>query len=205
VDEQNWAFFDGDGAKIIENCFFGVLRQNFNNDTKMPTVFRNWLVANLSFRFEWPNNRAFGNAFRYMYEQYTDNVTTNIRYRCEQRLKMFFKMTAYQINDHILRNNIPNVTLFTDDDCKNALNYCYHRRDTTNGDAEAEHHLGVLLDKLREIGAPPECNISGFVEDNWFKSIKMWVRMQRMVEQFHIDYANVKHSWYLFKKFPNHV
>ena len=89
-DDEDWTYFDGDGENEIEQCFRAVLSQNVNASRFMPLEFKQWVINAVSETFEWPKNTAFGNAFHYLYEQYTDNVTTNLRTHCETRLKMFF-------------------------------------------------------------------------------------------------------------------
>lgn len=176
-----------------------------NDDRIMPARFRAWVGDCVSGLFRWPTTTAFGNGFKYLYEQYIDNVKTNIRYHCERRLKTFFKMCVYEFNDHILRENIPNATLFDHIDIRNAVNYTYKRRDDTDGDVGRQARLGALLDELRACGAPYDCNIRDFVADNWFQSLRMWLLIQRAVQYFHLTYANVYNSWNLFRKHPLYV
>lgn len=171
----------------------------------MPTIFRLWVVNAVSAMFQWPSNRAFGNLTQYIRNQYFDNVKTNIRTHCERRLRTFFKMCVYDLNYSLLQND-PNADLFDHIDIRNAVNYTYKRRDTVDGDVERERRLGVLLDCLRMCGAPNDCNIRSFISDsNWFKSLRMWIHIQRAVQQYHLTYAGLYNSWSLFRKHPLYV
>lgn len=38
------------------------------------------------------------------------------------------------------------------------------------------------------MGAPDDCNIKDFVENNWFASIRMWLNIQRQIHVFHMNY-----------------
>lgn len=42
---------------------------------------------------------------------------------CEHRLKKFFGMCVFELNDNIIRQNIQNAILFDNNDVKNAVNY----------------------------------------------------------------------------------
>lgn len=206
MDNENWTFFDGNGEKIIQDCFYAVLSQHVGNQEKMPTRFRQWVESTTSALFRWPSNRAFGNIIKYLRNQYFDNVWTNIKTHCERRLKTFFKMVVYELNYGLLRNDA-NAALFDHIDIRNAVNYTYKRQDTTDGDVERQRRLGVLLDELRSCGAPDDCNIRDLVQsqENWFKSLRMWLNIQRAVQHYHLSFAGVYNSWNLFKKHPLYV
>lgn len=146
IDDEDWNFFDDDGDKVIENCFKGVLNQNnYLMSEEFWQLIQNACGAN----FEWPTNAAFGNAFKYLWQQYADNCKTNLKTHAERRLKTFFKMCVYECNDRIFRQNIPNATLFDEIDVQNAVNFTYEHKDTTGSDVGREVKLGVLLDELR--------------------------------------------------------
>lgn len=85
---------------------------------------------------------------KYLREQYIDNVKTNIKTHCESRLRKFFRMCVYELNDEIRRQNVPNATLYTEQDVKNAVKFTYKQRRTINGDAGTEQRLRTLLDEL---------------------------------------------------------
>lgn len=146
---------------------------------------------------EWPSNDSFGNAFTYLWEQYYDNVKTNLKTHCERRLRKFFKMRVFELNDYATNYNYFNdifgqvdaLPYYDDIDVRNAINYTYNRRDSTNGDANRQLRLGELLDELRQMGAPDDCNIKEFVANNWFESIRMWTEIQRAIQMFHITFS----------------
>lgn len=171
----------------------------------MPVEFAQWVQRAVSNFFWWPSNRQFGNSFSYLYEQYTANVMTNIRTHAKRRIKLFFTMRVYELNDMQSQLNAPNPIVFTDQDVKNAVKYTMERRDNTNGDAGAQNRLGILLDELIDIGAPADCNIVDFLNTNWFKSLYMWMQIQRDIQHFQHAFAHVRNSWSLYRKFPRYV
>lgn len=205
IDENDDDFFNGNGETIISDCFNAVLEQNVNNNNLMPQTFKRWVTESVAVFFRWPSNTAFGNILKYLHEQYTVNVQTNLRTHCERRLKLFFKMRVYELNDMQIQLNAPNPDLFTEDDIKNAMKYTYNRQDTTNGDAGAQNRLGILLDELRACGAPFDCNIIEFIDAHWFRSLYMWLHIQRDIQNFQHAFAHVRNSWNLFRKFPLYV
>lgn len=79
---------------------------------------------------------------------------------------------------------------FDNVDIINAVNYAYDRRDTTDGDIEREFRLGELLDELRLMGAPDDCDIKALVENNYFASIRMWMQIQAEMDTFNRMYAD---------------
>lgn len=172
----------------------------------MPAEFRHWVAANATAGFEWPSSDTLGNALKYLREQYADNVTTNLRTHCKNRLKLFFRLRAYEWNHAMFfqRNNNQNQFRIDAKDITNAINYTYKRRDTTTNPDE-QHRLGILLDSLRECGAPHDCNIINYVDEQWFQSMWMWLEIQRYIHRFQQTYRNVINSWNLFHRFPEFV
>lgn len=75
-------------------------------------------------------------------------------------------MHCYELNDIILRRNEADPVLFDNNDVDNAINYTYKWLDKTDGDAEAQTKLQMLLDKLRAVGAPNDSNIKEFIDNN---------------------------------------
>lgn len=169
----------------------------------MPLRFLRWVQEAVSERFQWPSSSRFNNAFKYLYEQYTDNVKTNLRTHCKKRLKKFFTFRAYTLN--YLQQQNPNPMIFDEDDIKNAVNYTYNNHDSTNNDVGRRAKLDIFLDELRLFGAPADCNIRRFVDENWFQSLRMWINIQRDVEHFHKVFENLRRDWYLFRKYPQYV
>lgn len=206
IDENDDAYFNGDGQKVIKDCFYGVLVQNKNNTAFMPVAFRQMVEGVLGVLFEWPNNKAFGNCFKYLWQQYATNVQTNLKTHCEKRLRQFFKMRAYELNQLILRGELMNQPLFDDRDIVNAVNYTFKRKNTTQGDAQRSQKLGVLLEELYYVGAPftpgDEFNIRAFTEQHWFQSLRMWLNIQRDIDRFHLAFSELTAEWQRFRKNP---
>ncbi|XP_031618637.1 uncharacterized protein LOC116337846 [Contarinia nasturtii] len=108
-------------------------------------------------------------------------------------------MRAFELNDYAIKYNYFNnlygmiefeLPYYDEEDIKNAINYTYRRRNTAIGDVEREMRLGELLDELRWLGAPDDCNIRDFVKEDWFKSIRMWSEIQRDIRNFHFAYED---------------
>lgn len=208
-DDGNRDFFEQqNGDDVIFDCFKAVLKQNVANEQLMPAEFRQWAETATSPGFEWPHTRAMGNTLKFLREQYRDNVKTNIRTHCKNRLKLFFRLRAYEWNHSMTfldDDDVDGRYFFSERDVTNAINYTYNRRDTTQDEDERER-LGILLDALRECDAPQDCNIINYVNDeHWFRSLWMWLTIQRYVQIFQRSFANVKNSWNLFKRFPKYV
>lgn len=184
--------FACDGSDIIKSCFDAILIQNQGKDIMCALDFRE-MAGEL---VRWPSNAGFGNAMKYVWEQNRDNVKTNITTHAEKRLCMYFKMCVFEFNDHATRFNYFNdlfghhdaLPYFDDIDIRNAVDYTYHRKDSTGDDVDRQMRLSDLLDELRIMGAPNDCNIRDFVKNNWFASMRMWIEIQRDIHRFHITY-----------------
>lgn len=204
IDNDDDEFFNGNGDEIIKNCFYGVLTQNKNNENYMPNNFR--AMAESVLNFVWPNNKYFGNCFKYLWKQYSTNVQNNLRTHCEKRLRQFFKMRAYELNDMILRGLLNYRVLFDARDIVNAVNYAYKRKITTQGDAQREEKLRLLLEELYYVGAPfephDEFNIRAFTEQHWLQSLRMWLNIQRDIDRFHMAFRDLNAQWQHFRKNP---
>lgn len=205
IDDDNDAFFNGDGNSIIKNCFYGVLKQNKDKANYMSAAFRVLVEDVLGLLFRWPDNEYFGNYFKYLWQQYATNVRTNLRTHCEKRLKQFFKMRAYELNHMILSEQLIHL-LFDDRDVVNAVNYSFKRKNTTQGDADRLQKLRSLLEKLHHVGAPltreHDFNIKEFTLNHWFQSLRMWLNIQRDIDRFHLAFSELNAQWYRFHKNP---
>jgi hypothetical protein len=157
-------FFTSNGKTVIKNCFLAVVG---HWEHMLPEFYRLCEQANI----EMPTSSGFGNAFTYLWQQYATNVKTNLKTHCKARLLKFFKMRVFELNDFANRYNyfhdlfgLNNAAPYYDAvDIENCINYTYYRNDSTNGDVERRLRLGELLDELRWMGAPNDCNIRDFV------------------------------------------
>lgn len=193
---QGVSVLEQDGDTVIHNCFKAVLHGNQDNNELMSARFRQMVEQ---CNINWPESGGFGNAFKYLWEQYRDNVRTNLKTHCERRLRKYFKMRVFELNDEATTFNYFNDLFgqedakpyYDDIDIRNAINYAYNRRDTTDS-PEREQRLGELLDELRWLGAPDDCDIKKFVEsdETWFESIRMWTEIQREINIFHQVYKD---------------
>lgn len=175
--------------------------QNVHNTSLMPRIFRRW-AENLNDGFAWPTSSRLSNAFKYLCNQYIDNVKTNLRTHAKNRLTMFFKFRAYTINT--IRMQQGNQILYDNNDIKNAVNYSYNRHDSCR-DQNQRDKMEILMEDLRLFGAPDDCNVRDFVANNWFQSLRFWINIQREVEHYNNVYANVRRDWNLFRKHPQYV
>lgn len=206
IDDGSVGFFNGDGKETIHKCFKGVLTQNTGNHDFMPVAFRQIVENVLGVHFEWPNNKRIGNAFKYLWEQYCTNVVNNLNTHCESRLRKFFKMKAYELNNMMQNEPDEQPVWYNGNDITNAVKWAYHRKDHTRGDQLAVQKRNELLNQLYGVGAPfmegNEFNIREFTKNNWFQSMRMWMLIQRDIHRFHLEYAELNREWYRFKKSP---
>lgn len=171
----------------------------------MPAEFRDWVEEFIGMD-AWPNNEHFGNSFRYLFEQYTKNVQTNLRTHCEKRLKKYFRIVVHELNNAILQaNGYVGNHVYSEADVINALKYAHYRKDSTGGNADAQNRVGVILDQLRACGAPMDCDIRSFVNQHRFRSIRMWLNIQHEIGAFQLGFKHHHHSWSLFRKHPLYV
>lgn len=195
VGVQGIRFFARNGNETIHNCFKAVLLNNKDDNSLMSPRFRE-IAQNF---ITWPINGGFGNAFTYLWEQYRDNVRTNLKTHCERRLRKFFKMRVFELNDDATKYNYFNDLFghedakpyYDDIDIRNAIDYTYNRKDSTDS-VERQLRLGELLDELRWMGAPDDCDIKSFAENDetWFESMRMWTEIQRDINSFHMAFKD---------------
>lgn len=184
VDNTDDRFFERDGTEVIKNCFMGVNADNLNDPTyEVPYAFK--LMVNENF-IQWPKRTAMSNSFKYMTELYTQNVKTNLRHWSYKRIKTFFNMKKFILN---LQNNNNNID---DTDVKNALRSVFLRLDGTAGDPDRVLKMNQLLDELEEVGGDAALNMRTFLDVNWFKSLKMWIQIQRQIEAFHVNHPRTE-------------
>lgn len=204
MDEDDAAFFDRDGDKVIKECFDAIHDDNHWNVRKMPDRFRDFVVNSVSAAFRWPSTDRMGHVFTYLWEQYACNVKTNLTTHCKNRLTKFFRMRAYELNDMLTNDPLHRYANvldrpFNEYDVKNAVNYTYHRRDSTRDDGERQR-LGILLDELRVFDVPYDCNIRDFVQEHWFRSLRLWLDIQFDIDRFHEMYAERYDAWNVYHK-----
>lgn len=198
IDDDNQWFFGQDGDVTIHDCFKGVLQQNVDNTLLIPRRFRRIVENILGAAFRWPDTYRLGNAFKYLWEQYATNTQNNLNTHCESRLKKFFKVRAYELNEMIRRDNLE-MPWFTGSDVTNAVKFAYHRKNHARDNPMAEQKMQILLQQLYDVDAPnwPQdpFNIRWYTKRYWFHSMRMWVLMQREIAQFHERYAELNRQW----------
>lgn len=181
IDDGNEGYFNQNGETAINHCFMGVNLDNIENPIYgVPTQFKALIRQ---YMIQLPTRNAMTNSFRYMVELYTQNLRTNLRRWCFKRVRTFFNMKRYQFG-------LMNIEI-TDRDVKNALAAIFCQRDATR-DEEERFRMDHLLNELVDIGGDDCLNMRNFMNNNWFKSISMWIKMQRQFEEFNIDYNPVQ-------------
>lgn len=191
-DENDNTFFEQNGDDVIRECFMAVLIQNVRTSNTMIPEFREF-VNDLDDdnKFAWANNNYFGNATGDLSDQYTTNVITNLRTHKLKRLKEYLKMVVYE-------NNLnPIVVRFEKGDIAHAINWAIYGRDSikVNGieDVAKRERRQLLLERIPASWWPNELennNIGRFTHLHWFKSIQIWIAMQRKISEFNGRQAN---------------
>lgn len=178
VDNADEEFFKQNGKDVIHKCFLGVNRGNVNNPRyEVPAEFRHLVEQN---GIQWPTRIGMTNSLKYTEELYTQNVKTNLRHWCYKRIKTFFIMKVYELQ---LQNYD-----FDDTDIKNALRAVFLKLDATKNEFQ-KAKMDFLIDELREIGGESAVHIMTLMNNyNWFKSMSMWIKIQRQIEKFHIEH-----------------
>lgn len=187
-DAGHQAFFNQCGQLVIKSCFHAVLQQNAHTN-QMPAEFRE-LAENLEdqYRFEWPENRHFGNGLKDLIKQYATNVKTNLKTHCKDRLVAYLKLIIFKHNtqSNPLFKYVPN-------DISNVVNLLIYKKDIevrNNDDAVKIYRRDCLIERIQRLSwwDIHEHGIFECRESNWFKSMPMWIAMQREIDEWNISY-----------------
>lgn len=180
IDDLNDNFFEQNGKIVIRNCFMGINKDNVNNPMYgVPAEFRA-LVEQKGITL--PTRTAMSNSFTYMCELYTQNLQTNLRRWCYRRVRTFYRMKGYELQ---LQGFDIDET-----DIRNALRAVFLGRDGTEGDPRRVAGMHMLVDELYMIGGNGALDMRTFMDNtNWFKSLRMWLLMQRAIEEFNINHS----------------
>lgn len=174
-DRENWAYFDKDNAqatKEIENCFKSVLSAHVNNEQyEMPPLFRQLCQQ---YHSQFPD-LTMDNPFIYACATYERNCTTNLKCHEKNRVGKFLRLTTDRLNRE-------EGTQFTQKDIDNTMEYVFEGEFTTRQWQEVEN-VEFLSEILVRIGAPSTGTITEFREAHWFKSLPMWLFIQRAIEE----------------------
>lgn len=177
IDENDINFFNRnpeDGEALITECFYSV---NKDNIRRLPRRFRS---MGTSKGIGWPKRSGMTNAFNYLIETYVTNVKNNLKTWSFKRMKGFLDMKRYLLNrqGHAV----------TDVDVKNTLRALFMGLDGTNGDQIREYNMDLLLGEVIDAGGPVG-DMNEFVRNDWFRSLFMWLNIQRQIEDFHENLA----------------
>lgn len=169
-------FFDQNGTHVIMDCFRAVLQTHVDDPNYMPVEFRQTMEQHNP-NFNWPRQAILGNGFNYFVQMYITNLRTNLKLHCETRLKYFFRMRIFQINAAFNEN-------FDGIDMRNILKDVLANEDWAEGEPERIRKRNILWQELIAIGFEPDTNIKFYVKDNWFRAIRPFIHMQRIIESF---------------------
>lgn len=190
VDTNNHAFFTQDGPTVIRDCFRG---------HNLPPIFQSMMRK---LRLIWPEREGLGNAFNHSYELYTTNVKNNLKVWYVHRIRAFLRMKSFEYNHGRLRNRKPNIGIIDETDIKNTVKFLVNQRDWTHGYGDRVQKMTFLLNEVHRVGGPANNNLKEFVTVHWFRSIHMWINIQRQISHFHTSYAYLNSEWGKFKQDP---
>lgn len=175
-DVGDQAFFNGDGHRIIWDCFHSIL---FENHQYLPPEFREMTQGIPD--FQWPQRHGMSNAFNYLVEQYITNAKNNIRVWAYSRVKTFFALRRYEMN--LLGHNITEI------DVKNAT------KAVMFNNIVASDNVNRLLQHAHMIGIPIGHRFCDIVRGNWFRTIPIFINIQRAVFEHHQRYELLHDRW----------
>ncbi|XP_031637902.1 uncharacterized protein LOC116350289, partial [Contarinia nasturtii] len=138
-------------------------------------------------RFEWPNNKHFGNAMGDIIDIYENNLITNLNTHPGKRLREYLNMKVYKIN-----SNPYSVFKFQEKDVSACIRLAIFGNDVVirgMDDVAKRERVQWLMDYIRRIcwWDIPNDNLGLFTKKQWFKSLQIWLTMQREIDEFNID------------------
>ncbi|XP_031616961.1 uncharacterized protein LOC116336903 [Contarinia nasturtii] len=192
--DENTDFFDGNGKEVIYNYFHDVLYGNHQN---LPFEFLS-IVRRACPRFIWPHRHGIGNAFNAIVDQYIKNVQTNLNTWCKSHIKKFFTMKQYELN-RMLRIHSTDEQLITDKDVNHAVSAVVHQYYARTTGIRT-HNMYILIAEAEKIGVPVNQKLKKYVEENWFASLRFFLKIQRAIDEFH---RNNNYLCSLWEKYRN--
>ncbi|XP_055317515.1 uncharacterized protein LOC129576423 [Sitodiplosis mosellana] len=82
---------------------------------------------------------------------------------------------------------------------KNTTKFLVNQRDWTHGNADRYRKMQFLLSEVVRIGGPANHNLKEFVTEDWFASLRMWIKIQRNISYFHTTYGILNSEWAKYK------
>lgn len=183
-DVDDHELFNGCGYKLVEKCFRWVLDENHRT---LPLAFKQTIERAVP-NFQWPKRHGMGNAFNTLFKQYKVNVKNNIRTWSYSRIRKFFKLKQFELN--LFDDNI------TDIDVKNATKAVMFNNITPSENVE------LLLVHARMIGIPVGQNFANIVRSSWFKTIPIFIHIQRQIFEHHERYERLNEEWRQYHRDP---
>lgn len=198
-DRNDDEFFAQRGEDVVRNCFLSVLGDYSHN---LPLVFRS-MFARHHPNFMWPMREGMGNAFNALYEQYITNAKNNLKVHYVSRMRAFLRMRCFEFNHgHLRTRKPPDIDIFDEVDIKNAIKYLVNQHNWTRGEVNRMQKMRFLLAEVERIGGPSNYNLKEFVTIHWFASLKMWMKIQRYVTNFHTTYSYLINRWGRYHQNP---
>lgn len=194
-ETNHFEFFNGDGEGIIKDCFYGILGKNINLPGYKTQEFRT-MAGQL---FTWPENSYFGNAFGDLIDTYITNVKNNLNTHCKSRLTQYLKMRVFLNNSGDFQ-----LIRYNDEDIKHAVNWAIYKRDIvirTMDDVAKRQRRNYLLQMIsgKSMFDIPNNDVASFTKQRWFKSIQMWIGMQREIDIYNTETRRNNHSYPVIK------
>lgn len=183
------------GRQLINQCFDRVLRANCNT---LPDQFLQIAYdADPEFRYleAWPERGAINNALNQLKTQYVTNVRNNLVVHCFTRVKQFFILKQHEYNEQLQDNPAARIT---DLDVRQATKELVLGTAVRNPGANVD----ALLDEAYLIGIPHDRPFKNYISDNWFRSLPIFVNIQRQITGYHRRYEDLNNVWREYRKQP---
>lgn len=177
-DKKDYAFFQQDANRFIENSFYGVLR-DYTDSQFMHREFAGMHHGN------WPNNKNMTNTFKYLYEQHQTNSMNTVRVHREKNVKKFLRIKAYEHN-----TQVPDEAKITWQHIESALKMSFHNQDNA-GDDITRFNRCILMTCIREAGGQDDLRPL-FYPSSYFRAVPMLIYMSRYVQEFNLLKAELQ-------------
>lgn len=124
------------------------------------------------------DTKHFGNAFKYLHEEYATCTKTNITTHAVKRVRSWLRLKAYRHNT--AENNAGNKILLVH--IKVMLKHLFENGNLPqNGEGAYEQ----LEDWMDEVRARDDRNLGHLLNsENWFETMPMFIRMQHQIQEY---------------------
>lgn len=148
----------------------------------------------------WPNRFELGNSFNRVYQQYAQNMTTNLTTWYYSRINNFLKMKCYQLNnDNVLAAPFDHI------DIRNTMKALVYNQDWAENDPIRTQKMAVLFRAVQQRCLPSFDNyrtIVDYIQCRWFESLRFFIFIQREIGEFLSENYKLVQLWLEFNKHP---